>query len=749
MSAGDRAPTDEVLLAFDRGLLPEAEIDSVAAWLADGPEREVRMEQLTRAHSDEAAEALRQQSNLTDEFNSLSTVTSQLVERLLAQPNKLTDEKSAAPPGVIRDYQILDELGKGGMGRVYRARHLRLQRDVALKLLPAHLAADPQFRGRFEREMAVVGQLDHPNLVVAHDAGLEEDRLFLVMELLQGANLVDLVERCGPLPCPDACAIAQQAALGLEFAHSHGMVHRDVKPGNLFLTTGGSVKLIDLGLARIQEPTASDSDLSVLHTAMGTPHYMAPEQWENSAAVDARADIYALGCTLFFLLTGEPPFAASGGKGWMALCDAHRQQSAPLVRQLRPDVPRKLSRLIERMLAKKSQLRPQSAGEVAEQLSAWTAGSDLTGVLANPAPGRRQLNQLVRTGYLAGRRRRFFALGSVLALVLISGWFVWYVTQGSLKGVQNERDVSGALTIRPVRTLNKHTDGVLTLAISPDGRTLASGGVDRIVHLWDTTSWQPRCRLEGHQGDIQALAFSPDGNHLASVSCYPDSCHIRMWNVATGGPEPVLGGSSPGLFSLSYSPDGQSLACAGFDHKIHLFDVVTGKEKLVLQTAVTLHVRALSFSPDGRHLATGGSGPTQLWDLQTAREVPTESPLPQGFCPTYLGRGDRLAGWIYSLGQISICELPAGRQLASWRTNPGSIEGMAVSVDQKLLVSMGPFGAAKLWSADDYHLIANLVGHEGTVYASAFAPDGKQVFTGGLTDHSIMVWELPASAQQP
>ena len=314
-----RRPTDEVLIAFESGQLSEAEIDAVTSWLESSPDGEERLRGLTQHREDGAIDALREPCNLTNEFAHLSTLTSRVIDRVLSETGSAGASSSLPAPASIREYQILGELGKGGMGSVYLAKHTRLHRNVALKLLPDHLAADPQFRGRFEREMAVIGQLDHPNLVSARDAGIEANRLFLVMELLEGANLADLVETTGPLATADACEAIRQAALGLHFAHQHGMVHRDVKPGNLFLTKSGVVKVIDLGLARVHNSETANDNLSSMQTTLGTPHYMAPEQWEHSLGVDLAADIYALGCTLYFLLTGEPPFASRGVKGWVAL----------------------------------------------------------------------------------------------------------------------------------------------------------------------------------------------------------------------------------------------------------------------------------------------------------------------------------------------------------------------------------------------------------------------------------------------
>jgi serine/threonine protein kinase len=212
MADNDWVPSDDVLLAFNRGLLPDSQIDAVARWLEANPHGEERLRRLTEHHNDEAAEALRQPCLLDEELANLAGLSSRIVSGMLAEPMPVSADEPAAVPESIREYHLVKELGKGGMGSVYLARHRRLRRDVALKLLPARLAADPWYRGRFEREMAAVGQLDHPNLVRAHDAGAEGEHLFLAMELLDGEDLAKLVAQHRRLPIADACEAARQAA---------------------------------------------------------------------------------------------------------------------------------------------------------------------------------------------------------------------------------------------------------------------------------------------------------------------------------------------------------------------------------------------------------------------------------------------------------------------------------------------------------------------------------------------------------
>ena len=212
---------------------------------------------------------------------------------------------------VLGVYRLEKKLGEGGMGAVWKAFHTKLKKYVALKVLPAHLLRDAKLVSRFEREMEAVGRLDHPAIVRAMDAGEVQGTHYLVMEYVDGQDLGQLVKTRGARKVSDACEMIRQAAIGLAYAHKNGLVHRDVKPSNLFLTKDGKVKILDLGLARLQgDNLAADPGAGLTGTGqvLGTPDYMAPEQWENTHTVGPACDLYALGCTLFYLLTGRAPF---------------------------------------------------------------------------------------------------------------------------------------------------------------------------------------------------------------------------------------------------------------------------------------------------------------------------------------------------------------------------------------------------------------------------------------------------------
>jgi serine/threonine-protein kinase len=271
---------------------------------------------------------------------------------------------------VLRDYVLLEKLGEGGMGQVFKARHRVMKNVQAVKLIRKEQMANPRAVERFYLEVQAVAKLQHPNIVLAHNAGREGDTHFLVMEYVAGADLGRLLLRQGPFAVAAACEYARQAALGLQHAHERGLVHRDVKPSNLlWAEEGGRIKVLDLGLARVRhgadeggEPAA----LTEIGALMGTPDYIAPEQAQDSRAVDIRADVYSLGCTLYHLLTGQPPYP--GGSAMDKILKHVSPAPVPDVRQLRPDVPGDLAAVVQRMTAKDRAARFQAPAEVATAL---------------------------------------------------------------------------------------------------------------------------------------------------------------------------------------------------------------------------------------------------------------------------------------------------------------------------------------------------------------------------------------------
>ena len=278
----------------------------------------------------------------------------------------------------LGNYELIRQLGRGGMGDVYLARHHKFrERIYAIKLLKPNLVTE-ESRSRFENEINVTGKLQHPNIVYAFDAGRTGNESYLVMEFLRGCDLQSLLMEHRQLSVANACEMIRQAATGLDHAVTQaGLIHRDVKPANLMLTTEGDIKVLDMGLARLREQSQSVG-LTREGQVLGTPDYMAPEQWSESSEVATTADVYSLACTLFALLTGKPPFYSKGNSSLVAKMKAHVTDPVPEIRQHRKDVPHELAELIQRCLAKESGQRCQTPGELAEALQPFCENADLS-----------------------------------------------------------------------------------------------------------------------------------------------------------------------------------------------------------------------------------------------------------------------------------------------------------------------------------------------------------------------------------
>ncbi len=286
----------------------------------------------------------------------------------------------------VGDYELAEELGRGGMGVVYRATHRTMKRDVAFKTLRPEFRDDPAMRRRFAREIESAARLSHPHIVAAYDAGEHEGVAHLVCELVTGEDLAHLVRRLGPLPLEQAVDYVAQAARGLDYAHRTGLVHRDVKPSNLIVDRAGVVKLLDLGLARdesysVAETSHPNHELTGANDLAGTIGFMAPEQALRPRSADARCDVYSLGCTLYYLIVGRAPYA---GQSTLELLIAHRDQPIPPLVSPHGAVPASLTRLYARMLAKRPEQRPQSMGEVATALEPYTIRARPPRRLARP-----------------------------------------------------------------------------------------------------------------------------------------------------------------------------------------------------------------------------------------------------------------------------------------------------------------------------------------------------------------------------
>lgn len=347
----------------------------------------------------------------------------------------------------LGQYKLLAKLGQGGMGAVYQALHTKLDKLVALKVLPAERMQDAAAVARFEREMRAVGKLKHENIVAAHDAGEINGTHYLVMELVQGVDLGTIARDQAPLPIAESCEIIRQAARGLQHAHENNLVHRDIKPSNLMLaeeSNGPVVKILDMGLALLDEQHAEHPELTASGQIMGTLDYMPPEQAGDTHTVDIRADIYSLGATLYKLLSGCVPFQGPQYTNTVKKLVALATQDPPRIDSLRADLPEELVTIVHRMMARQPEDRYATPQQVADAVAPFAAGANLAALLAVAAQATEATTQVKRLPSAAKADASVSVRSSVVD------------TQSQLtRGSANQSDLLPIAPPRPPRRFNR------------------------------------------------------------------------------------------------------------------------------------------------------------------------------------------------------------------------------------------------------------------------------------------------------
>lgn len=418
------------------------------------------------------------------------------VAQLMTAGAKVAHTSADLPIDQIGPYEILGQLGQGGMGMVCLARHNRLKRQCAIKLLPPHRVMEPGWLDRFDREMTTIAALEHPGIVRATDAGTHSDWHYLVMEYLDGMDVGKIAHRLGSLPVADACEIARQSAVALMHVHETGLIHRDVKPSNLMLTRDGTVKLLDLGLVLAgDDPLATDDRLTTVGHLMGTLPAMSPEQLLDSRKVQPVSDIYSLGATLYRLISGRWPQANEGGLAARVLAitsESNRSTPLPLSR-LESSVKSELESFVGQMMHRQPDQRP-SGSIVAERLATWSGEANLKALLkraestpasdapitpslplatnpASPPPGNGKHTWTAWLGPLG-----WFAAAILLATVVIQiktdKGLVTVTTDGKDTQVAVEKNVQDSTE----ETVSPSTEKSLTADIeSPDSEKIYLG----------------------------------------------------------------------------------------------------------------------------------------------------------------------------------------------------------------------------------------------------------------------------------
>jgi WD40 repeat protein/tRNA A-37 threonylcarbamoyl transferase component Bud32 len=715
------------------------------------------------------------------------------------------------PGPTIAGYQIEAELGRGGMGVVYRARQVRLNRPCALKMILAGAHATPEAAARFLAEAEAIARLQHPQIVQIHHIGEADGLPFFELEFVPGGSL-DRKLNGTPWPPRQAAHLAEPLARGIAAAHALGIVHRDLKPANVLLADDATPKITDFGLAKA---LGSESGLTRSEAILGSPSYMAPEQAGGQAkTAGPAADIYAVGAILYELLTGRPPF-----RGATVLETLEQVKTAEPVppSRLVPGLPRDAETIALKCLQKDPAKRYASAEALAEDLRRFLADVPIRARRVSAA------ERLLRWG----RRNKLVAgLLASLVVTLVAGFVVsttqWIraeknaeqlaqelYTEAELReDLARELYTSDVIAIqqawdagaigrmgelldrhrplpgrpdwrgfewhvfwrrlqgeRPSRTLLMN-GAVWDLAATPGGRTVAAWILDHEtglaqVTVWDAaTGWVPRT-FRGSRGGregtfILSLALSPDGQVFATRSRFDregrEGSFINLWDAATGEVRQSLKNpedATANALGLAFSHDGKMLVSGHLNRTIRLWDLVTGQARTIGESdGSTYNMKDVAISNDGTRIASVSSDKrVRLWDVQAGRVMHTFPRFGEGIAMSVAFSPDGRYLAAGSWNGAALWDLTTWEARELRGQSEAAARSVAFSPDGSILATSST-NTIKLWRVETGEPWATVKGHSNLVFEVAFLERGRTLASASL-DETVKLWDLTRVGEEP
>jgi WD40 repeat protein/tRNA A-37 threonylcarbamoyl transferase component Bud32 len=696
---------------------------------------------------------------------------------------------SAGPSGTrvryFGDYELISEIARGGMGVVYKARQVNLNRIVALKMiLSGQLASDEDIR-RFHTEAESAAHLDHPGIVPIYEIGEHEGQHYFSMGFVDGKSLADRVKD-GPLPPQEAANLTRKISEAIAYAHEKGVIHRDLKPANVLLDAGGEPKVTDFGLARKLE---QDSGLTRTGAVMGTPSYMPPEQAAGETAqVGPLADVYSLGAILYCLITGRPPFQAANPLDTLRQV-MEREPIAPT--ELAPSIPKDLETICLKCLQKDQLKRYESANDLAADIGRWERGEPIR---ARAVTRTERVYRWIKRNRIVSGLLAATAVGLVLATgfaiqarreatnARIAELQARTAEQQATESEQQARKEAANARIAELqaKTAEQKSKQAEQQARTSEATAVASqeqteatlarssyflaqsrwneNRVGEAFHLLQAVpkkhrnfEWflarrqfdQSQFSCWKHKFSANSVSYSPDGTRIASGS---GDMTIKIWDASTGTELSTLNGHEHVISSVSFSPNGTRIASGSRDKSIKIWDASTGTELTTLKGHEDF-VNTVSFSPNGTRIASGSDDKTiRIWDASTGAKLTTLKGHTGGVTSVnFSPDGTRIASGSSDL-TIKIWDASTGTEINTLRGHIDEVSSVSFSPDGTRIASGSSDLTIKIWDASTGTELTTLKGHTGGVTSVNFSPDGTRIASGSH-DGTIKIWDASTGTE--